>query len=161
VIFELHPPDAAGPLLIGATASHTMGVLRQLGDPQVLCTTPGGRPAWGVHRPSGLFIATFFDAGDRVETIQLSRSASSKDTVSYDCINVFALPAGELLDILRARTNIVEIDEEDGSSFLAPDLHLILWRPPEATGPDDLDDRFIMSIRLTKRLDAYNIKPAA
>ena len=47
MIFELHPPEAAGPLLIGATGNHTVEVLRQFGDPQVLCTTPGSRPAWG------------------------------------------------------------------------------------------------------------------
>ncbi len=44
MIFEFHPPEAAGPLLIGATGNHTVEVLRQLGDPQVLCTTPGSRP---------------------------------------------------------------------------------------------------------------------
>jgi hypothetical protein len=160
MIFELRPPEAAGPLLICATGSHTMAVLNQLGDPHVPCRTPGSRPAWGVHRQSGLFIGTFFDGGDRVEAIQLGRPTSSQDTVSYDSINVFALPAGDLLDILRARTNIVEVEEEDGSSFLAPDLHLNLWRPPVPARPDDIDNRFIMSIRLTKHLDAYKIKPA-
>jgi hypothetical protein len=73
MIFDLHPPEAAGPLRIGATGSHTMEVLKHLGDPLVLCRIPGSRPAWGVHRPSGLFIGTFFDVDDRVETIQLGR----------------------------------------------------------------------------------------
>lgn len=47
MIFELHPPAAAGPLLIGA----------------------------------------YYDATDRVETIELSRPASSDDIVSYQDIN--------------------------------------------------------------------------
>jgi hypothetical protein len=159
MIFELHPPEEAGPLLIGATGSHAFEVLRELGDPRILCRTPGSRPTWAVKRQSGLFIGFFVDERDRVETILLGRPDSSEDTVSYDGINIFALSAAELLDTLRARTTLVEVEEEDGSSFLAPDLHLKLWRPPEPVWPDDIDNRFIMSVRLTKRLDAYKTKP--
>lgn len=152
MFFELHPPDAAGPLRIGATGRHTLEILKQLGDPLILCRTPSH--AWSVERPSGLFIATYFDADHRVEAIAVGRPVSSEDTVSYDGINVFAVPAEELLDFMRARTNIVEIEEDDGSSFLAPDLHLGFWRPPDPTGPDDIDNRFMMSIRLTRYLSA-------
>jgi hypothetical protein len=41
VIIVLRPPDAAGPLRIGAAGQDTVDTLRQLGDPQVLCRTPG------------------------------------------------------------------------------------------------------------------------
>ena len=135
MIFEIHPPEAAGPLRIGAGGHDTFQTLKQLGVPLVLCPIPGSRAAWGVHRPSGLFIATFFDADNRLETIQFGRPNSNDDTVTYEGINVFGLPAGELLDVLRTRANIVETDEEDGSSFLAPDLHLTLWQPPDPAGP--------------------------
>lgn len=46
MIFELHPPQAAGPLRIGATGHDTVEILKQLGVPQVLCRTPRRRPAW-------------------------------------------------------------------------------------------------------------------
>jgi hypothetical protein len=59
------PPDAAGPLRIGAAADDTFESLKQLGVPLILCRIPGSWPAWGIHRPSGLFIATFFDADNR------------------------------------------------------------------------------------------------
>jgi transposase-like protein len=150
MIFEIHPPETAGPLRIGAAGHDTFETLKQLGVPLVLCPIPGSRAAWGVHRPSGLFIATFFDADNCLETIQFGRPNGNDDTVTWEGINVFGLPAGELLDVLRTRTNIVETDEEDGSSFLAPDLRLTLWRPPGPAGPDDIDNRFIMSIRLSK-----------
>jgi hypothetical protein len=54
MIFELHPPRAAGPLRIGATGHDTVEILKRLSTPQVLCRTPGSRPAWAVHRLSGL-----------------------------------------------------------------------------------------------------------
>jgi hypothetical protein len=149
MIFELHPPAAAGPLLIGAPGSDTLEVLKQLGVPLVLCGIGGSRPGWSVHRPSGMVISTYYDATGRVEAIQLSRPASSEDIVSYQDINIFGLPAGELLEMLRSRTAIIELEEEDGSSFLAPNLHLTLWQPPDPAGPDDIDNRFIMSIRLS------------
>jgi hypothetical protein len=62
--------------------------------------------------------------------------------------------------VLRARTSIIEVEEQDGSSFLAPDLHLTLWQPPDPAGPDDIDNSFIMSIRLSKTPGTDKIKPA-
>ena len=58
MIFELHPPEAAGPLLIGATGHDTVDVLRQPGDPQVLCKTPGSRSAPGPAAARGFSRAT-------------------------------------------------------------------------------------------------------
>ena len=46
-----------------------MEILKQFGTPQILCRTEGSRPAWGVHRPSGLFIVAHFDADNLVEAI--------------------------------------------------------------------------------------------
>lgn len=60
MIFELHPPQAAGPLRIGATVHDTTELLKQFGTPVILCGINGRRPGWGVHRPSGLFISTFY-----------------------------------------------------------------------------------------------------
>lgn len=159
MIFDLDPPRAAGPLRIGATGHDTVEILKQLGTLTFLCRTAGSPPAWGVDRPSGLFIGAYFDVDDHLEAIQFGRPDSTDDTVIYNGINVFELPAGELLGILRARTSIIEVEEEDGSSFLAPDLHLTLWQPPVPTGPDDIDNRFIMSILLSKSLETDKVKP--
>jgi hypothetical protein len=77
VIFELRPPRGAGPLLVGTPGQGIVEVLKQLGVPQVLCRTSGSRPAWGVHRPSGLFICTYFDADDRLEAIEFGRATAT------------------------------------------------------------------------------------
>ena len=84
MIFELHPPQAAGPLRIGAAGHDTVEILTRLGPPQVFFRTPESRPAWGVHRPSGLFIVAYFDADDRLEAIEFGRPAGKDDTITHD-----------------------------------------------------------------------------
>ena len=103
MIFELHPPQAAGPLRIGAAGHDTVEILTQLGPPQVFCRTPESRPAWGVHRPSGLFIVAYFDADDRLEAIEFGRPAGKDDTITYDGLDVFTTPAADLITQLRQR----------------------------------------------------------
>jgi hypothetical protein len=148
MILDLRPPDTAGPLRLGATGEDTHRELQSLGTPLVLCGIRSS--GWGLERLSGMFIAAYFDADDRVDVIQLGRPTDTDDAVTLDGIDIFTTPAEDLLNALRARTSVVQIDEEDGSSFLAPELHLTLWRPPAPTAPDDADDRFIASIRLIK-----------
>jgi hypothetical protein len=82
VIFELRPPVGAGAPLTGTTGHDVVEVLRQLGVPLSLCRTRGSRPAWAVHRPSGLMICTYFDADDRLEAIEFGRPDSDDDAVT-------------------------------------------------------------------------------
>jgi hypothetical protein len=140
MIFELHPPQAAGPLSIGATGHDTVLTLKQLGTPQVLCRTAGSRPAWGAHRPSGLFISACFHSDDRLEAIEFGRPGSNDDTVTYDGLDVFTTPAAGLITQLRHRTTVHQ--EEDGHAFTAPSLLLCLWRPVLPQSPDDQQGRF-------------------
>jgi len=63
---ELHRPQAAGPLRIGATGHDTVEARKQFGGPRVLCRTPGSRPAWAVHCASGMFVGVYFDPDDRL-----------------------------------------------------------------------------------------------
>jgi hypothetical protein len=148
MIVTLRPPNAAGPLFIGATGQDTVDILRQLGDPQVLCRTPGSRPAWAVDRPSGLFIRVNFDAYDRVEAIELGRPHGTADAVSYNGLDVFTVPASDLITELRRRTTIDE--EENGHAFTAPALLLSFWRSTTPETPDDEDGRFFESVLLAR-----------
>jgi hypothetical protein len=140
VIFELHPPEAAGPLLIGATGNHTVEVLGQLGAPHVLCKTGGGRPGWAVHRPSGLFISTYFDADDRLEAIEFGRPDGKDDAVTYDGRDVFTTPLADLVAHLRRHTTVYQT--ENGHAFTAPVLLLSFWRPTLPDSPDYKEGRF-------------------
>lgn len=141
MVIVLRPPEAAGPLGIGATGQATVDTLRRLGDPQVLCRTPGSRPGWGVQRPSGLFIGAYFDAQDRVEAIELGRPGSTDDAVTYNGLDVFTTPAADLVTQLRRHMAVLE--EEDGHAFTAPEVLLSFWRPTTT-------DRFFESVLLTR-----------
>jgi hypothetical protein len=44
MIFELHPPQGAGPLHIGAPGHDVLEILKQLGTPVILCGINGRRP---------------------------------------------------------------------------------------------------------------------
>lgn len=148
MIITLHPADTAGPLRIGETEPDTVDILRRLGDPQVVRRTPDSRPAWAIHRPSGLFINTYFDAHDRVEAIEFGRPGSDDDAVTYLGLDVFTTPVPELITRLRRHTTVLE--EEDGHSFTTPDLLLAFWRPTTPETPDDQDGRFFESVLLAR-----------
>ena len=157
MIFELHPPRAAGPLRIGATADDTVEILRHLGTPMLLCRAHGRRPGWGVHRPSGLFISTLYDSDDRLEAIELGRPDGTGDAITYDGLDVFTTPAADLVAQLRQRTTIHVEAEEDGHAFTAPSLLLSLWLvTPES--PDDQEGRFFGSVLIAR--PGYSDQPA-
>jgi hypothetical protein len=149
MIITLRPPDAAGPLRIGATGQDTVGTLRQLGVPLVLCRAAGSRPGWGIHRPSGLFIGVYFDAHDRVEAIEFGRPGNNTDdTVTYHGLDVFTTPAADPVTQLRRQVTVQK--EEDGHAFTTPDLLLAFWRPTTPETPDDEDGRFFESVLLAQ-----------
>jgi hypothetical protein len=151
VVIQLRPPDVAGPLRVGATGEETLEALRRLGDPVVLCGFRGGRPGWGVDRPSGLFVGCHFDAADRVEAIQVG-SPDRADAVIYDGLDLFRTPAVEVVTALRARTAVTE--EENGHIYVAPGLSLSLWRPVTTDEPggedEDWDGRFFATVLLAR-----------
>jgi hypothetical protein len=148
VIFELRPPRGAGPLRVGAAGHDTVEILKQLGVPQVLCRTSGSGPAWGVHRQSGLFICTYFDADDCLEAIEFGRPDSKDDAVTYDGHDVFTTPAADIVAQLRQVTTVHE--EENGHAFTAPCLLLSLWRPVTPDSPDDQEGRFFESVLVAR-----------
>jgi hypothetical protein len=149
MIFELDPPMAAGPLRIGGGGHETVEILKQFGTPLVLCRINGRRPAWGIDRPSGLFIGTFFDADDDVEAIEFGRPSGPDDSVTYDGLDVFTTPSTDLIAQLRQRCIVHEEEEADGHAFIAPSLLLSLWRAtPES--PDDQEGRFFDSVLMAR-----------
>lgn len=141
MVIVLRPPGAAGPLRIGATGQETVDTLRRLGDPEVLCRTPGSRPGWAVNRPSGLFVGAYFDTQDRVEAVELGRPGTAGDAVTYNGVDVFTTPAADLVTRLRRQMTVHE--EDNGHAFTAPGVLLSFWRPTTA-------DRFFDSVLLAR-----------
>ena len=149
MIINLRPPDAAGPLRIGASRQDTLDALERLGAPAPFGRVTVDLPGLAVDRPSGLFIGAHFDAQDRLEAIELGRPGkTADDEVRYDGLDVFTTPALGLVAHLRQRTPVVE--EEDGHAFTAPDLLVSFWRPTVPETPDDEEGRYFASVLLAR-----------
>ncbi|MHC5260835.1 hypothetical protein ACYSUO_23380 [Streptomyces sp. UC4497] len=132
--FELVPPVGVGPLQIGMSrhdANSALESLRALEE--VSASDQAGRH---IFRPSGLMISIGC-MRDRLESVELGRPSTSEDAVLFRGIDVFALPAREVVRRVAEVTSI-EPAEEDPASFVAPDLLLSFWRPFD--GDDDPDD---------------------
>ncbi len=148
LVIDLCPPDAAGPLRIGADQSATVAALREFGEPRLCNGTPGRRPSWFVLRPSGLLVRCHLDGHGDVGAIEFGRPTNDADTVRYQGIDLFGTPADELVAALRARTTVIE--EEQGYAFVAPDLLLSCWRASTPKDADDVDGRFFDAVLLAR-----------
>jgi len=149
MIFELRPPEAAGPLRINEPAGDTMEILKGLGTPMFLCRPHGSPPGWGVQRSSGLFISALFDQDGHLEAIEFGRPEATDDIVTYDGLDVFTTPVEDIIARLRHAGAVHEEEEEDGQAFTAPGLFLSLWRStPES--PDDQESPFFESVLIAR-----------
>ncbi|GAA2807982.1 hypothetical protein [Crossiella cryophila] len=126
--FHLDPPTGVGPLRIGMPRREANTALDSLRDPTAL--SPSDRPGQHIFRPSGLMISIHC-LHDQLQAVELARPTDPGDRVLFHDVDVFALPAREVVGRLRAHTTI-EADEDDDAAFLAPDLLLSFWRPFEA-----------------------------
>ncbi|MET9586889.1 hypothetical protein ABZY10_28085 [Streptomyces sp. NPDC006539] len=123
--FDLAPPTGVGPLRIGMTRHAANTALDALRDPAAL--SESDQPGQHVFRPSGLMISIHC-MRDRLEAIELARPSAQTDRVLFQGVDVFALPAREVVRRVGEYTS-VEADPDDAGSFIAQDLLLSFWRP--------------------------------
>ncbi|MFB7330737.1 hypothetical protein ACFC00_03740 [Streptomyces adustus] len=140
---DLVPPAGVGPLQIGMpeqAANAALGSLRDLTS-----LSDSDRPGQHVFRPSGLMISIHCMRG-QLEAIELGRPAAATDRVMFRGLDVFALPAREVVRVMREHTR-VQADPEDRASFVAPDLLLSFWRPFAADDePDEVQGYYFGSV---------------
>jgi len=87
----------------------------------------------------------FYDASEQhAEYIEVSKSAEF--TVLYKGINVFTLPADELISLIANDSPFDPTDPELGYSYVFPDLELACWRPILPEGLDDNEGRFFATV---------------
>ncbi|MFE9866929.1 hypothetical protein ACFYPZ_30045 [Streptomyces sp. NPDC005506] len=123
--FDLAPPTGVGPLRIGMTrhaADTALDSLRALS-----ALSESDQPGQHVFRPSGLMISIHC-MRDRLEAIELGRPSAQADRVLFQGVDVFALPAREVVRRVGEYTSVEE-DPDDAGSFIAQDLLLSFWRP--------------------------------
>src|SRR5262245_5968692 len=150
----LEPPHGVGPLRLGMTADEARTALETLGP---LAPTTQGELA--VHLASGLGICVGFGVGltrDRVNAIEVWRP-DEHDVVRYRDVDVFGLPAVEVIERLRCHIDLVPNEGDDG--FTARELYLALWRPFAADDdPDETQGYFFQSVLVAR--PGYDDTPA-
>ncbi|MFI8461680.1 hypothetical protein [Kitasatospora sp. NPDC085464] len=132
--FELAPPIGVGPLQIGMKRQAANSTLDSLREPRAI--SPSDRPGQRIFRPSGLMISIGCTR-DRLEAVEFGRPSESSDIVSFKGVDIFGLPARNVVTRMSEITTIVAA-EDDPASFVAPDLLLSFWRPFQ--GDDDPED---------------------
>ena len=143
----LEPPDALGWLRIGMGRTEASIALDRFKDASALSASD--QPGLRVFRPSGLMVSVSYGADGTVEAIELGRPYDSGDTVTYRGVDVFALPAKEVVSQLSHFVALVE--EDDGASFVAPDLLLSFWRSfVENDDPAETQGYYFNSVLLAR-----------
>jgi len=150
--FDLAPPTGVGPLRIGMTRYAANTALDSLRD--LSAVSQSDRPGQHVFRPSGLMISIHC-MRDMLAAIELARPSSQTDRVLFQGVDVFALPAREVVQRMGEFTSIQE-DPDDDASFVAPDLLLGFWRPFEADDEPEEEQGYHFSSVLLARPGYYD-----
>jgi hypothetical protein len=150
--FDLAPPNGVGPLRIGMDRQSANAALDSLRD--LSAVSQSDRPGQHVFRPSGLMISIHCTR-DRLEAIELGRPSAPTDRVIFRGLDVFAIPARELVKRMGEYTS-VEADPDDPASFVASDLLLSFWRPFAADDEPKEDQGYYFSSVLLARPGYYD-----
>jgi hypothetical protein len=152
--FVLYPPHGVGPLRLGMTIDEARVALATLGP---LASTAHGELA--LNLPSGLGFSLGFGVGptkDRVNAIEVYRPTDS-DVVRFRDVDVFGLPATEVVGRLGRHVDLTANEDDDG--FTAREVYLALWRPFAADDdPDEPQGHFFQSVLLAR--PGYDDTPA-
>lgn len=145
--FDLAPPIGVGPLRIGMTRQSANTVLDSLRG--LSAVSESDRPGQHVFRPSGLMISIHCTR-DMLEAVELGRPSTQTDRVIFRGLDVFAIPARELVQRMGEYTSI-EADPDDPASFIASDLLLSFWRPFAADDePEEEQGYYFNSVLLAR-----------
>ncbi|MFJ3616322.1 hypothetical protein [Streptomyces hydrogenans] len=150
--FDLAPPNGVGPLRIGMNRYSADAALGSLRDLSVVSASD--RPGQHVFRPSGLMISIHCTR-DMLEAIELGRPSTQTDRVIFRGLDVFAIPARELVQRMGKYTAI-EADPDDPASFVASDLLLSFWRPFAADDEPEEEQGYYFSSVLLARPGYYD-----
>lgn len=152
--FLLDPPLGVGPLRLGMAPDEVRAALESIGPLQ-----PTAYGELAVHLSSGLGFSVGFGVGvtlDRVNAIEVWRP-HERDVVRYHDVDVFGLPALQVVEQLRRHVKVVANDEDDG--FTARELYLALWRPFAADDdPAETQGHFFQSVLIAR--PGYDDTPA-
>lgn len=104
--FGLAPPNGVGPLRIGMTRQSADTALDALRDPSAV--SESDRPGRHIFRPGGLMISIQCTQ-DLLEAVELGRPLSRTDRVLLRGLDVFAIPAREVVPCSTDERAVLEL----------------------------------------------------
>ncbi|MFF9607438.1 hypothetical protein ACF1GY_35045 [Streptomyces sp. NPDC014684] len=149
---DLAPPNGVGPLRIGMTRQSANAALDSLRD--LSAVSESDRPGQHIFRPSGLMISIHC-MRDMLQAIELGRPSTHTDRVVFRGLDVFAIPARELVQRMGDHTTI-EAEPDDPACFVASDLLLSFWRPFAADSEPEEEQGYYFSSVLLARPGYYD-----
>jgi hypothetical protein len=90
-----------------------------------------------------------------LEAVELGRPSAQTDRVIFRGLDVFAIPAGELVQRISEYTSI-GADRDDSASFIASDLLLSFWRPFAADDEPEEEQGYFFNSALLARPGYYD-----
>lgn len=155
--FVLDPPTGVGPLRIGMARREAALALEQLRD--LTDVSPSDEPGRYIFRPSGLMLGIEC-RHDRLVAVEVGRPHEALDVVRFQDIDVFGLPAREVVTRVGQLTHI-EPHVDDPASYVAPDLLLSFWRPFQSDDEPDETQGYFFSAVLLAQPGYYDPPPRA
>lgn len=137
--FEIEPHIGAGPIRLGQSREEVHGIM---GAPFRPYSKVPGEPLTDTY--FGTDLQVYYDAGDRVEYIELDGPGFINPTLRGRTL-LFA-PAEDVIDWMRGIADFDADDPELGYSYDDPALDLSLWRPVIPGGPEDVEGLTFRSV---------------
>jgi hypothetical protein len=139
--FDIKPLVGIGPVRLGMSCEEVrlvMGV-----EPNVFQKSQNSQQTADAFHNNGFQV---FYTGEQptVEYIELSRDCDF--SVFIDGIDVFSMPANELIMNITQKSNFDQNDPELGYSYVFPEWELALWRPVVPENDDENDGRYFSTI---------------
>jgi hypothetical protein len=94
-------------------------------------------------------------AGGVLQAVEIGRPTDASDTVRFRDVDVFALPALEVVARV-GKYAVIWPDRDDPASYIAPDLLLSFWRPFAADDEPGEEQGYCFSSVLLARPGYYD-----
>ncbi|GGK62474.1 hypothetical protein Ppa06_61510 [Planomonospora parontospora subsp. parontospora] len=128
-MIEIDPLRSVGPVLIGSSHEEAGQALRVWGEPVPYAPYPGALPLdWRINGgDTGIDAFVHCGSTGAVQAVEIFRDSDTRPRAQVLLlgVDVFSMPAGQVMEVLRER---FEIEEEDDCGFTVPEISVGLWR---------------------------------
>ena len=138
--YEVVPHVGIGPVRLGMTRAESRAALGQ--EAREFLKGPGDEVTTDAFHASSFQV--FYDASERVEYIELSKSPEVEPIVFGE--KILQITADDAVELVQRHAAFDESNPELGYSYVFPALELALWRPVVPESEDDEEGRTFSTV---------------